>query len=616
MSADPIIYCLQQLTDYRQFERLCSDVMAGSGYTNIDPLGGTADRGRDALHVCRDNPNDVTIFAYTVRSDWHTKLLEEDCKRIKQEGHDLHRLVFVCTSSVTVPQKDKAKKEVRELFGWELELYDLERLRVRLASDLRYLVAQHPSIFCHPWFPVRGGLSISESHDTVVIDHVSSDHALATWLARRLQLMGYNTWCYGTAPLAGESADESVRLLIEKRAAQYLPILSSSATDNVDLMGRCGLACGIDGLTIPCWSTTADSSLLATKLRDLTPVRFDEHWSEGLRGLLDTLQLKGVTAALDKSRGRAIALRSYVPEPVTQAKSERVFANVFRVTVPSSVIVCELKHEMDDSALSELRRIWAFGVVTPTILLAFEEPPASVPLVPKLRLPEYSWADFTTIENKPSLDVVKELIGRNLDVACSRAGLVWCEDRKVFYFPHNNGPQRNVSYRHVDGRNAWVGVTGERSYGQGDRTSSFRYQLGPKFRIGQDEEGAWWVTMRIYVRITTLEGILMEKKAIGKRRKIVTKNWWNKEWFARTLGIMQAISDGAPEIEVGSGSSRFAVSTAPLEWDCPISIDIEAVERIGDFQEEMAAIRYADEDDENEDTDEVTIHEEKVDFDE
>ena len=50
MSADPIIYCLERLTDYRQFERLCSDVMAGSGYPNIEPIGGTGDRGRDAIH--------------------------------------------------------------------------------------------------------------------------------------------------------------------------------------------------------------------------------------------------------------------------------------------------------------------------------------------------------------------------------------------------------------------------------------------------------------------------------------------------------------------------------------------------------------------------------------
>jgi hypothetical protein len=62
---------------------------------------------------------------------------------------------------------------------------------------------------------------------------------------------------------------------------------------------------------------------------------------------------------------------------------------------------------------------------------------------------------------------------------------------------------------------------------------------------------------------------------------------------------MQAISGWKPTIEVGSGARRLAVSTAPLEWECPVSINWEAVERAGDFQEEMAAMRYLDEGDED-----------------
>lgn len=595
MSADPIVYCLEQLTDYRQFERLCSDVMAGSGYPDIDPLGGTADRGRDALHVCRGNPDDVTIFAYSVRSDWRRKLLEEDCTRIKEEGHSLHRLVFVCTSTVTASQKDDVKDLVRDQFGWELELCDIERLRVRLAGDLRHLVAQHPSIFCPPWFPVRGGLSISESRDTLVIDHVSADHAFATWLARRLALAGYRTWCYGTAPLAGENADDSVRLLIDKRAVHYLPVLSSSAIGNPDLLGRCGLACGIEGLTIPCWSASFDISPLPTTLKGLTPVRFDERWSEGLRCLLSALESRGIVPDADKERGRAIAIRSYVPEPVTRPTPERVFANVFRVTVPPSIIVCEPEDELDESALTEIRKEWACAEASPTKYLAFEKPPPTVPLLPKPRLPEFAWSAYDDIQGKPSFDVVKELIRRSLDVACYRAGLVWCDDRRVLYFPHLDGPQRNASYRHVDGRRTYVAVTGERTYGQGVRATPFRYQLCPSFRVGQDEAGAWWVTTRIYVRVTDCKGVPFQKKDITRRRKAVTKNWWNKEWFARTLAIMQALSGGASEIKVGSGSRELSVSTTPLEWACPVSIDVKAVERVGDFQEEMSAMRYVEE---------------------
>ncbi|WP_406569401.1 restriction endonuclease, partial [Burkholderia cenocepacia] len=49
MSADPITYCLECISDYRDFERLSSAILTGLGYLEIDPLGGTGDEGRDAV---------------------------------------------------------------------------------------------------------------------------------------------------------------------------------------------------------------------------------------------------------------------------------------------------------------------------------------------------------------------------------------------------------------------------------------------------------------------------------------------------------------------------------------------------------------------------------------
>ena len=49
MSADSIVYCLERVSDYRDFERLCSAFLASAGYPRIDPLGGTGDEGRDAI---------------------------------------------------------------------------------------------------------------------------------------------------------------------------------------------------------------------------------------------------------------------------------------------------------------------------------------------------------------------------------------------------------------------------------------------------------------------------------------------------------------------------------------------------------------------------------------
>ena len=117
MSADPIVYCLESLTDYLQFERLCCDLMHGVGFADIEPLGGSNDRGRDAVHkpLFRDD-KEKTIFAFSVRSDWERKLLKEDCKRINDEGHDPDRLVFCCTSSISSTKRDEIKEAVLEQF--------------------------------------------------------------------------------------------------------------------------------------------------------------------------------------------------------------------------------------------------------------------------------------------------------------------------------------------------------------------------------------------------------------------------------------------------------------------------------------------------------------------
>ena len=597
MSADPIVYCLEQLTDYRQFERLCSDVMSCSGYEDIEPLGGSNDGGRDALHVSRINSDDLTIFAYSVRADWRQKLINEDCSRIFQENHKPNRVIFVSTTTVTSTQRDAARKEVFSKFGWELEIFDLERLRVNLAANLRHLIAQHPAIFCPPFFPTRGGISIAESRDTILIDHHHHDHALATWLTRRLQLEGYRTWCYGTAPLAGETADDSIRLLINRRARRYLPILSQSSVSDADFVARCSLASGIDNLVIPCEVSMTPCSSLPNKLAQLNRVDFGKSWSFGLKSLLECLSASGVSPDLDDNHGRSIALRSYVPETVILPKPEFLYTNTFALTLPAALQVCKLKRPLSSQEKQSFRQEWAFVEASATELLAFEKPPATLPLTKSRRLPQYAWRSYDYRHGKRTVNVIKELTRRSLDVVCCRTGLRWCDDRRVYYFERQNKSVRFVPLVHVDGRKTRVGVTGEQTYGSGDHAKPFRYQLCPKFRVGYDEAGDWWVTLRIYVRITDQANVPYQKKGISRRRKKVGGSWWNKEWFARTLAIMQFLGEGGSDIVIGSGAQVLSIRTRPLQWECPVSIDYLAVERIGDFQEEMAQLRYVEPED-------------------
>src|SRR5690349_3002051 len=107
--------------------------MITQGYTRLEPLGGHADKGRDAIQTAT-GPNDRSvIFAYSVREDWQQKL-REDCSKIKKHGHKCDVLTFAVTSRVSATERDRAASEVAKNCGWELELFSLERLRALLAA--------------------------------------------------------------------------------------------------------------------------------------------------------------------------------------------------------------------------------------------------------------------------------------------------------------------------------------------------------------------------------------------------------------------------------------------------------------------------------------------------
>lgn len=603
MSADPIVYCLERITDYRDFERLCSALMAGAGYACLDPLGGTGDEGRDAI-IRNDDAGRKIGFAYTVRADWRVKL-HQDCKRVRKMGHNPDVFVFVCTEPLSASEKNDAHALVTKTYGWKLDLFDLERLRVQLVSPQRHLIAQHPSIFTPPFFPQRGGQSVAESRDTLLIDHVPADHALATWLARRLSLAGFRTWCNGTAPLAGESADETVRKLLDVRAKQYLPTITGASLSDSVFLERCTIAGTKEDFVLPCALAAAGDPRMPSRLGKLAPADFSGSWNAGLSQVLARLGTLGIKAALDPDRGRQIALGDYLPTRVTTAASEPVFANVFPLRLPETMLIYDLREQLNDASFFELRKQWAFVEFAPRRLVAFMPPPKDgIPAVRVDRTPEFVWREYPDRLGKKSSDLAKELARRSLEVACAQKGLAFCADRKVFYFPKRDKGEWDQSIQHVDGRLTTVYLTGERTKRSGQRTTTFLYQLAPRFLPRYDDDGAWNVVARIYVRVTTAEGAPFEGKDIARHRKRVTRSWWNQQWLARLLGVVQALQTSEGVIEVGEmGGHTVRMQTKPLSWQCPVGLDVVSLSGMADIGEELAESRARADDDDDEDTD-------------
>lgn len=603
MSADPIVYCLEQLTDYAEFERLCHDLMALEGYPGIEPLGGSKDKGRDAIHTHRST-EEVTIFAYSVREDWRRKLTE-DAENIQKHGHVCQRLVFLCTASFTATERDSAVTDIRQTFGWTLELYGLERLRSMLASTYRQLVAQYPQIFCPPFFPSAGGLSLGLARDHVVIDHVDADAGLAHWLARRLTLAGYHVWCRGLAPLAGSSVSETVRGLLLNRAFRYICILSPRALADPDFNARRSVAHTIEqrnghGVVLPALAEAIEGRELDDDTRRLEPARFTDEWIGGLRQIEDVLAAENCPRKKDGAS--QIAARSYFPADIVLAEPEILASNLFPAQLPAVIHRFYSEGPAADEQSIDLST-WGHRTVGRGCFLSFHHPPREVARQHKL-LPKGGavWRGLNELDGVNVGDLVIELLKKCLYAECRRRGLRYCPERDVHYFPFGLLKHDRLNFAKLNGDTTFFNVAGERTHGKGDHARKYRYHIAPVFAPKIASVGGYEIITRIRLRLTDAEGTLLSARTAISRRKKVCKSWWNDEWLARTMGVMQFLAGGSDLITIGdSEDEKIVIDPQPRTWKAPVRLNEAAMgDAIRIRQEEEPHLRDPDSEDDDE----------------
>lgn len=598
MSADPLIYCLQQVSDYSQFERLATDIMALDGYRGLEPLGGMQDKGRDAIYVDRTTGS-TTIFAFSVREDWRVKLAK-DAQKVADHGHPCRRFAFICTANFTAAQRDEAVTYVHTTHGWPLDLFGLERLAVLLRTSHRELVAQHPQIFCQPFFPQAGGLSLSPARDHVIIDHIDHDTALAHWLTRRLLLLGYRVWCRGLAPVVGSSVSQCVRDLVARRAVRYVCLLSPRALADPDFTARRHSALSYQGLTLPAVSVAIDRGLLDQETRGLEAARFDQNWAAGLRQIDAVLQ--AAQCPREPQGTQQIALSSCTDDHLVINEPETIASNLFEVTrLPVAIRRYHSRRPLV-AEHAQLAACWAYKQVEPTCFLAFHDPPEQLRRTLSLsRRGGSNWQAVPRIDGIATRDVVRELLRKSLLALCARRGLLTAPESSLPYFPAGLLKNDRLSLTTLTGEPTNFGVSGTRSYGRGERQTQYRYHLAPYFAPREREEhNTFDIIVRLHVHITDMSGATYNRHSANRRRKHLCKRWFNREWLLRTMGVMQYLAEGASEVIVGTTElDRLAVCAMPRTWQSPFRLDEQRL--TGDpTPDELLVWRAEDEDDEDE----------------
>lgn len=574
MGANVTVYCLEKITDYLQFERLCHDLMAWEGYKDIEPLGGFSDKGRDAIHI--DNSKS-TIFAYSVREDWKVKLIE-DASKVRDHGHTCDELVFIFTAEFSASARDQAVKEIKENYGWDLKLYGVERLRILLETTHPEVRKNHQQIFPPDILQLEQNYQTSDKEHVYII-YSSVDAIFAGWLSQKIISFGYRVWCDLTNLVSNENLPDDIDKAIENQSAVVLSILSHAALEDMEHTRQRSLALRIakeqnreyligikldDDLPIE----KLDTGTKALKLVD-----FSSNWGDGLDNLTQRMGRLKVPQPL--LNGKSLAARAFNEDDVIIEQEESVYLNCYEVLeIPKVIQRFKSDVDIDYTTSEEIKHIWAHRRVDDKTFLSFFSPPKELEAKYSFKPAGGGSTSLTDrIDGILVKNLISELLKKAMYMKCVQMGLQYCNQTAMYYFPYNLLGGNRLTYSRPDGTNTWVGVAGERKYWTPSNEEYYRYHLSPNFYISQKLYANHVIMVRLRLRMTDTEDRPLPSNKAFSRRKHLTNDWWNKEWGDRFFAISHFLSNDGVIVIGSKKSEQIIINANPAELISPIGVN-------------------------------------------
>lgn len=614
MTANITIYCLEKITDYFEFERLCHDLMALEGYSSLEPLGGFSDKGRDAIHVNQSGA--TTIFAYSVREDWRAKLAE-DADKIHKHCHALQKLVFISTAEITASQRDEAVGFIHSKYGWQLDLYPIERLRLLLDVSHPEIRELHPQIFPPQFYAPAVAYADAAPREHLFISYTPDDRVLADWLARKLTAEGYRVWCEHLTLLGGENYPRDIEDALRQETFCVIALYSLASLQNLEVLRQRTLALGIGDerkidFVIPLNADNLDTSILDRKTQELIFIPFYPSWASGFQQLLKKLESLDCPKPL--ADGKRLALIAIDGKDVLSNQTEQLGSNCFPILqIPEFIRRFKVGKEIFAKDMEMLQLEWACRTIGGTLILSFSSPPDWV--IQKYDLELTAKAPWTKMENIDGINtqsLFAELLRKSLLVKCHEKGLVYCADTELFYFPEGLVEGERLKFTQLNGAKNWVNATGQRNLWRPSHSEEYKYSLAPTFYVVKNLLDQSVVLLRPRIRFTDLAGTPYTKRAANTRRKHLCKDWWNDAWQNRVFALSQFLAD-EDTITIGQGEELICISAHPLTLSAPQGVDEAKLDELARERKvlwESIEEDEAEEEEANVDSEEVTTENE------
>lgn len=429
--------------------------------------------------------------------------------------------------------------------------------------------------------------------DHLFISYAGEDGLFVDWLCRKLVSEGYKVWCDRLKLLGGESYPADIDQAIKDQTFRLIAVLSRSSLRKPNPLKERTLALNLarersEDFLIPLNLDGLTSTELDWMQSDLTYVPFHRSWAEGLRQLLKKLE----TIDAPKTPEVRASLVSFLNRSeAVRAEPERLWSNAAEVVeVPRTILRYEQDLIMSQEEATQALRVWPHFRENASLCWSFQDPPAALALKHqfKLRGQLEDWVSATSPDLNPH-NIGKKVLNASLMHLCLVRGLVEDSSSGLLYFPRGLVANDRLQFESYCG-GSWVVSGGQKTFRTSRGSEIVRYHLAPVLRFWLDFYGKRVVCLRIRLHLTDLQGSPLESGVAFRRRRAITKGWWNYEWASRIFAILHFLAGGRAKIELGQESGqRFVIEKFPLSITSPCSLD-EAVLKSPDVAKEEAVM--------------------------
>ena len=414
----------------------------------------------------------------------------------------------------------------------------------------------------------------------IFISYATEQAALCEWLARKLAAAGYRVWCDRLKLLGGEDWPKDIDVAIDKRTLRMLALLSKESMSKPNPKGEwlkaisVGEHLGIDDFLIPLKTEDLEPHRMLWNLQTINYIDFTHSWARGLAQVLK--KLESIKALRTFTGGDRMAIETLEPSSTVAIDPEALASNCFDIVqIPRNFQLYRATLGTIPRASLDATRIrWPSWNLSEYEFVSFLHPPQSIKEQYQL---EYEgpldWKQGGELRGTDSRSLVVNLIHRSIESLMNKKGLKYyraSRGRRRWYFPYGLLKNNYLRVQLPSGRRTRIKAAGERTF----RGKVYQYHLSPSFSVltGASRPALLCLRIEIYFRDNSGHA-LRGHRTITARRKHLCKDWFNREWYYRTLAIAQYLQDDNMKISLGPcGVQQLGISAECHIVESPMSV--------------------------------------------